>query len=99
MSSYHREQRRVVCAANRYHKHIILGIRHWDTAMRTQFGVMEDHGMFDDEITPGQWEQGFVDQFGKFMTREEAWIVAEAAGQIIHRCGGDGEKLFSENLY
>ena len=44
-------------------------------------------------------EQGFVDQRGMFMTREEAWAVAEAAGQIVRRCGGDGEKLFSENLY
>jgi hypothetical protein len=44
-------------------------------------------------------EQGFVDQIGTFMTREEAWIVAENAGQILYRVGGDGTKLFSENLY
>jgi len=33
------------------------------------------------------------------MTREEAWQVAEAAGQIKYRVGGDGKELFSENLY
>jgi len=45
------------------------------------------------------WEQGFVDQHGEFMTREEAHKVAIEAGQIIRRCGGDEERLFSENLY
>ena len=49
-------------------------------------------------------EQGFVDQFGNFYSREEAWIIAVTNGQIIRRVGGDmsldGEgKLFSENLY
>jgi len=43
--------------------------------------------------------QGFVTNKGEFLTREEAWIIALAEGQIIRRCGGDGEKLFSENLY
>jgi hypothetical protein len=33
------------------------------------------------------------------MTREEAFEVASAAGQIIRRVGGDDGKLFSENLY
>lgn len=49
--------------------------------------------------TADKWEQGFVDETNKFLTREEAWPIAEAAGQICRRCGGDGEKLFSENLY
>lgn len=49
-------------------------------------------------------EQGFVDQFGKFYNRTDAWVIAETNGQIIRRVGGDmsldGEgKLFSENLY
>ena len=45
-------------------------------------------------------EQGFIDNFGNFLTREEAWLVAKAAGQVIKVCGGNGSgKLFSENLY
>ena len=47
-------------------------------------------------------EQGFVDRFGKFHNREEAWKIAEPAGQIRRRVGGDtinGGTLFSENLY
>jgi hypothetical protein len=80
------DRRVVVCAALRnVHGTIICGPRHWDSICR---GTSKDG-----------WEQGFVDQRGVFMTREEAWKVAEAAMQIIRRCGGDGERLFSENLY
>ena len=85
-------QRRVVCAAmiNR-NGDIICSPRHWDMIARDQA-----------ELSGTNWtiaEQGFVDQFGKFMNREEAWEVAKAAGQIIRRVGGDGTRLFSENLY
>lgn len=46
--------------------------------------------------------QGFIDQRGTFMTREEAWKVAVESGQIKRRVGGDernGGTLYSENLY
>lgn len=43
--------------------------------------------------------QVFVDQFNNFLTREEVWEIAEKKNQIVRRCGGDGNKLFSENLY
>lgn len=49
--------------------------------------------------------QGFVDQFGVFMDRKEAWEVALAAGQIRfieswnYRHSEDGYILYSENLY
>jgi hypothetical protein len=54
---------------------------------------------------PENWneeDQGFIDQFGKYYTRTEAWKIAEAMGQIRYRCGGDtanGGTLYSENLY
>lgn len=48
----------------------------------------------------GDAEQGFIDQWGTFMTREQAWRVAEVAGQILYRVGGDyNGTLYSENLY
>lgn len=80
--------RMIVCAALRRGETIICGPRHWDSICR---GTSKDG-----------WEQGFVDQRGVFLTREEAWYVALAAGQIIRRVGGDtikGGRLFSENLY
>ena len=84
---------RIVCVANR-HKFvgdidIILGIRHWDELMRQQ---VSDSDYSD-------YEQGFIDNKGKFLTREEAWVVAEREGQIIRRVEGDEGVLYSKNLY
>ncbi|MDN4573718.1 hypothetical protein DBB29_09035 [Pandoraea cepalis] len=86
--------RRIVCAANRkrFTDEIVLGIRHWDAFMRRE--VRETEG---DPV-----DQGFIDQHGNFLSRTEAWKVAEATGQIIRRCGGDkadGGTIYSENLY
>ena len=89
------KQRVVVCAANRSKSgKIVCGARHWDPAMRAQILV--------DGKRPPEWsvaEQGFIDQFCVFMTRQEAWKVAEAAGQI--KFGRDYSKgvLYSEDLY
>lgn len=86
------KRRVVVCAAIRNNAgHIICGPRHWDDTMRAQvISSREDWS---------KAEQGFIDQLGVLMTREEAWAVAEVAGQIKYRVGGDGERLYSENLY
>jgi hypothetical protein len=43
--------------------------------------------------------QGFVTTTGRFVGRREAHRIASAAGQIIKRCGGDAETLYSENLW
>lgn len=99
------KQRRVVCAANRVLLSqpegqtpavyaIALGARHYDPIMRD--AIANAAG------TAAEWrgaEQGFVDQWGTFMTREEALQVALAAGQRLYRCGGDEKRLYSENLY
>lgn len=88
----------IVCAANRHTPtgHIILGVRHCDEHMRLHRQQLQDPGL------NSEWEQGFIDKFGKFHTRTEAWIIAVAANQIRRRCGGDtanGGTLYSENLY
>jgi acyl carrier protein len=87
-------QRRVVCAALRHEDgRIVIGVRHLDPLMRQ---IIQVSGGIN------EWEraeQGFVDQFGVFMTREEALTVATEANQIIRRCGGDTLRLYSENLY
>ena len=88
--------RRVVCSACRCIEtgHLIIGPRHFDSIMRSQLLREKDHLKYKD--------QGFIDQWGIYMSRTEAWKVAEAAGQILYRCGGDeadGGTLYSENLY
>lgn len=96
--------RLVVCAAVRFASGLVVcGPRHGDCLnYSVQFGIN----------TKDKPECGFVDQHNKFLTRAEAWSVADAAGQIRrptglerhyndHRPAGVGDEgmLFSENLY
>lgn len=104
---------RIVCAAIKFTaKHLdlggfttitVIGPRHYDLAMQTQMDcVARLSNDYEKTIKEGEKEQGFIDQRGKFYTREQAWKIAEANGQIIRRCGGDtanGGTLYSENLY
>jgi hypothetical protein len=87
------KKRFVVCAAlmNKVNSLIICGARHFDQVMQDQ--IREIGGEWGDA------EQGFIDQYGTFLTREMAWIIANESNQIIKRVGGDNAKLFSENLY
>ena len=86
-------ERRVVCAANRYKEHIILGVRHWDTIM-----VKRAKEILGADIHGAEWEQGFINTWGEFLTREEALKVAIHNNQMIREPYNDTE-LFSENLY
>ena len=87
---------RIVCAANRLSNGmLIVGARHYDSVMHATIKALKAAGVNVDK----DCEQGFIDQFGNFYTREEAWDIALANNQIIRRVGGDGCKLYSENLY
>ncbi len=96
----------IVCAANRHHDTglIICGARHWDDVMRAVAKAVyptPDHLI---HVKPpyGSFDQGFIDQRGKWYTRTEAWTVAMANGQVKRRVGGDetdGGTLYSEGLY
>ena len=93
--------RRVVCAAVQHPSGMVmlLGPRHFDMTMRQQMMLYQHAG-----IPESSWQdatQGFIDQMGVFMDREEALKVVRAAGQIFRYCG-NGERnteLYSENLY
>lgn len=90
--------RRVVCAAVRCSalELVIPCVRHCDVLFWNIFDKYE--ACLKEEV----FEQGFVDNKGNFLTRQEAWKVAYGAGQIIRRCGGDtadGGTLYSECLY
>lgn len=94
-------ERRVVCAAIRAADgEILLGIRHYSEDMHWQIEARVDGGKFCHRLDD---DQGFVDQHGVFMNREEAYLVALEANQIRYpeRCGEglDGPKLYSEGLY
>lgn len=96
-----RTQRRVVCAAIRAADgDVLLGIRHYSMDMHRQIEARSDGKKFAHRHDENQ---GFIDQRGVYMSREEAFQVAEAAGQIYDReaCGTglNGPKLYSEGLY
>lgn len=90
-----RPPQRVVCAALRHKEtgRIVAGARHYDDIMRAQIAATEGYK---------SWlaaDQGFIDQFGVYLSREEAHVIATAQEQIRRRCGGDAKRLYSENLY
>jgi hypothetical protein len=100
--------RLVVCAAIKHDWTgiVVCGVRHGNCLNAAIAYKLDDCHLV--EI----WECGFVDQHGVFMSRAEAWTVADAAGQIrrsvsfernydSQRKPGVGDKglLFSENLY
>lgn len=89
------KQRRIVCAANRHPRMsevMVLGVRHCDDLM---WYLIQRY--VEDE--PFDWIQGFVDNKGIFLTREEAWVVARDAGQILEGTRVVEGVLYSENLY
>lgn len=81
-------------------RHIAIAPRHGDSSIHAELTRWQES--IPDKISEITHTQGFIDQYGVFMTRTEAWQVALAAGQIRYRCGGDtanGGTLYSENLY
>lgn len=94
-------QRRIVCAAIRAADgSVLLGIRHYSPDMHAQIDARRDGEKFKHRHDE---DQGFVDQHGVYLSREEAFVVAAIAVQIVRpkACGEglDGPKLYSEGLY
>lgn len=95
-----RYERIVVAAACKYGDVIFVGHRHFSPEMQTQIEAV-GREQVDQWIIAGKEEQGFVDNQGIFMSREEALEVARAAGQLnwlTEKCPPSRE-LFSEDLY
>ena len=98
---YTEGQQYIVCAAarNTYNGAIICSPRHYASTFHAAIELYRETA---DEKSIEGWresDEGFVDQFGKFLTRAEARKIAVATNQIRRRCGGDHEELYSENLY
>lgn len=86
------EDTRVVCAALRHRRtgKVLCGARHYDQIM-LQF---IENGEYRDA------EQGFIDNYGNFLTRSEAYEIAERNNQFNGREPPRIKgKLFSEDLY
>ena len=85
---------RIVCAAIRHRDgRIVCGPRHFDQTMANTLEQLPD---------PMDWHdaaQGFVDQFGNFLTRWAAWDIAEQRNQIVRCLDWFPGELHSEHLY
>lgn len=90
--------RRVVCAAIRAKDgEVILGLRHYSADMHSQIAARSDGEKFTHRHGD---DQGFVDQWGAYMTRTQAYEVALHAGQILYpQSLHGGTMLYSEALY
>lgn len=85
---------RVVCAAVRLTNGIVIGsARHFDSVMDVTLSFLSSVGI---SLTG---DCGFLNNKSEFMTREQAWVIAEKAGQIRKRLGQVPGILQSEDLY
>lgn len=92
---------------------IVAGARHCDSVMNPiRMRLIGQSNWISDKRTPGLLlptaspdgfvgeDQGFIDQHGRFYTREEAFIIATDQNQFMRE--GDWTKdgrLYSEHLY
>ena len=71
-------------------EHIVLGVRHFDKLM---FETIETMG-----IGSLDFEEGFITNKGRYITRQEAMQLALSNNQIRRTVANDTQ-LYSENLY
>lgn len=71
-------------------EHIVLGVRHFDRLMSETIEMMG--------ISSLDFEEGFITNKGRYITRQEAMQLALANNQI-RRTVSDDTRLYSENLY
>jgi hypothetical protein len=78
---------RIICSAVRYCEEVYCGYRHGN--IYNQFPFTYPEG-----------DDGFITtDRGRFVTREEAWLIAHNAGQIINKNNSINGLLFSEDIY
>lgn len=96
MTNEQYEIQRVVCAAARItDSQVIASPRHHDNFFRAIIKLLP-------ELERKKWlraEQGFIDQFGNFLNRHEAWVIAIRQNQVIRDLNIGTGKLYSEHLY
>ena len=84
----------IVCAAQKYSNIIIPSPRHMDNTAHLLIKlVLGPNGA-------RAMEQGFIDQWGRWYSREHAWDVVQWNGQPFNQeRNGPSGTLYSEGLY
>lgn len=88
--------RKIAQAACNYGGYIVTGTRHYCPIMNMQIDAIGDDALVEYAGGHDNIIQGFTDQYGIFLTRSEAYIIARDAGQLLPR-HAYGETLFSES--
>lgn len=78
------EKRYIICSAVKYKDHIIHGRRHGDAYQTLEKLLPKEEY---DQITRDNTIAGFVDQYGDFYDRVEAYKIADVANQIKYGKG------------
>lgn len=86
---------RIVCAACKLPNGLIVtSARHWDMVMHRVCEALQVS-----RADKAAAIQGFIDQHGKFFTREDAFHIANGNDQIREHPSNIPGVLFSEDLY
>lgn len=88
--------RKIAQAACNYGGYIVTGTRHYCPIMHMQIDAIGRDALLEYAGGHDNVVQGFTDQYGIFLTRQEAYIIARDAGQLLPR-HDYGETLFSES--
>lgn len=75
---------------------IVKGHRHADI-IHTVYNLLGKRTCTNGDDCTGEYEQGFVTNKGRFVDRQEAMLIARAAGQVKSDITFD--ELYSEDLY
>jgi len=87
--------KKIICAAVRQDDIIICSARHFDKLMSSTISNLDIKLKLSKK-----WEQGFVDQFGTFYDREEAYILVRQNDQDFSpKRNSSTKELYSEGLY
>lgn len=74
--------------------------RHGTPDAHALFGALRDGDVLKNDHAIGE-DQGFIDQFGEYHNREDAFVIATHAKQLVGRekTGSRENTLYSEDLY
>lgn len=103
MGDYCYNRRRIVSAANKYvlldgRELVLPCVRHSSKELHKTLDIFKSAGLLKSGFCAPN-NQGFVDQYSNWWSREDAFVIAMAANQVnLDRNGSDYE-LYSEGLY
>lgn len=88
----------IVCAANRYKDFIVTGSRHFSVPMLMTMELVGIDALYAYAGGRDEEEQGFIDQYGTYWGRREAYALCIKQGRPLLEAGRSKSQLFSEHI-